>query len=117
MTLDELILLFYHISQARGILMSARLGLLVCFILQTGLRIGDVMPLTWDRIELQSEEGAPDRTVLSIPFTNQKMQKPGTTRWIRLRRHLDPTRCAVGALALQMAYLLDIRHYSGKNFP
>ena len=40
------------------ILLSARLGLLVCFALQTGLHIGDVMPLTRGRVVLQSKEGA-----------------------------------------------------------
>lgn len=54
-----------------------------------------------------------DRPYVTIVLTPGKCQASGTIRHVRLRRHNKPKRCAVGALALQRAYLLDINYYSG----
>ena len=93
--------------------------LITCFLLQTGCRVQSCVPLMWDSMKLLHEgvEGdvtKPRRPFLTIVLTPGKCQASGSDRHVRLRRHRYPGRCAVGSLAPQRAYLLDINYYGGR---
>ena len=107
---EELEKLFTGISGLSDLGQFMRLTLVTCFLLQTGCRFQSCAHLQWDSMKLLSES---QRPYVSIVLTPGKCQAARSTRHVRLRRHNKPKRCAVGALALQRAYLLDINYYSG----
>ena len=71
-----------------------RLTLITYFLLQTGCRVQSCVPLLWDSMKLLSEDNRDKRSYLSILLTPGKYQASGTDRYVRLRRHNKPGRCA-----------------------
>lgn len=113
---EELTKLFAGICDLPDLGQFMRLTLITCFLLQTGCRVQSCVPLQWDTMKLSYETDEDDdqlRPFLSILLNPGKYQTSGTDRHVRLRRHNKLGRCAVGALALQRAYLLDVNYYSG----
>lgn len=113
---DEVDRLYSIISKEPKLPHFLRLSLVSSFLLQTGCRSQSVFSLSWSSIDLLTEGGGGDnpRPFLSITLAIGKCQASGVDRHARLRRHDNPTHCAVGALALQRANLLDIDFYEGE---